>query len=281
MTHVQYAAVVLGSGQDGGVPQLGAPAGPERTASSVAVGGEDGISVLLDASPDLRLQQRRLVEDPAYSGRPGSNAFDALLLTHAHMGHYVGLAHFGKESHNADRLPCFATRPMLGFLQRNEPWAALFRNGNLVAEEIEAGVEFEVAPGWVVRAHLVPHRPEFSDTVAFEVRVPSGTSVLYLPDLDYWSGWPAAADVIAGVDVALVDATFYGAAEHPGRDLDDIPHPFVTETVALLSGLTGATRIVLTHLNWTNCLCDPQSPEIDLVGDAGFEVAYDGMRVAL
>ena len=41
------------------------------------------------------------------------------------------------------------------------------------------------------------------------------------------------------------------------------------------------TRIVLTHLNHTNPLCDPASPETEQVLDAGFEIAHDGLTVVV
>lgn len=283
MSGVQYTVIVLGSAQDGGVPQLGSGelSGPERTASSLAVVGSDGTAVLVDASPDLRLQQRRLAIDPDYTRRSDPQAFDAVLLTHAHMGHYAGLLHFGNEAHRARRLPCFASPSMLRFLCGNEPWAKLFRDGNLRAVAVEPGKVFDVVPGMRAVPHLVPHRPDFSDNLAFELMGPTGGSLLYLPDLDSWSEWPEASAVLSRVDAALVDATFYDDREHPHRDLAEIPHPFVTDTVERFATLVPETRIILTHLNWTNRLCDPAAPEHAPLIATGFTVAYDGLRLSL
>jgi len=283
MSGIHYTVIVLGSAQDGGVPQLGSgelPV-PDRSASSLAVVGSDGTAVLVDASPDLRLQQRRLAADPDYARRSDLQAFDAVLLTHAHMGHYAGLLYFGNEAHSTRQLPCFASPSMLRFLAGNEPWATLFRDGHLQAVTVEPGKVFDIVPGLSAVAHPVPHRPDFSDTLAFELIGPTGRSLLYLPDLDDWSDWPEASGVLSRVDTALVDATFYDDREHPHRDLADIPHPLVTDTIERFAGLASETQIILTHLNWTNRLCDPEAPEHARIRAAGFSVASDGLRLSL
>ncbi|MEX1281479.1 MAG: MBL fold metallo-hydrolase [Acidimicrobiia bacterium] len=244
---------VLGSGQDGGLPQLGsdhphdraAAEGvvPPRTASSVVV-EVDGFAVLCDVSPDVRHQLHRPV--------------DAIALTHGHMGHYAGLVHFGTEAAAIDGLAVMATPSMLGFLRANQPWAALFDEGRLVPATLK-GVD--LVP--------VPHRAEFTDTVAISVG-----GVLYLPDIDDWTAWPDHRSVVADHDLALVDATFWSADEVPGRDLSALPHPLVPDTLERFADV--ADRVVLTHLNHTNPLVDPASAASEHVRSLGFRVAEDG-----
>ena len=246
---------VLGSGQDGGLPQLlsthpndlAATEGriPRRTASSVVI-ESDGMRVLCDVSPDVRAQ----LDGPV----------DAIALTHAHMGHYAGLVHFGKEAMAADRLPVVATPSMLRFLRANEPWASLFEGGYLVEATI---------PG--IGLIPVPHRAEHTDTVAVSIG-----GVLYLPDIDAWDLWPEHRSVVAGHDLALLDASFWSADEVPGREVSEIPHPLVPDTIDRFADV--ADRVVLTHLNHTNPLCDPESTEAGQVRYAGFRVAEDGDR---
>jgi pyrroloquinoline quinone biosynthesis protein B len=79
--------------------------------------------------------------------------------------------------------------------------------------------------------------------------------------------------------VAVVDATFFSADELPGRDLSLIPHPLVTDTVERFAGI--GTRIILTHLNHSNPVGDPESAEAALVAAAGMEVATDGLEIGL
>jgi pyrroloquinoline quinone biosynthesis protein B len=89
--------VVLGVGQDAGIPQIGQHDDPSwddpwagRYATSLAViDHRSGARFLFEATPDLRAQMHRLDEIAApVSGPLGlSGAF----LTHAHIGHYAGL----------------------------------------------------------------------------------------------------------------------------------------------------------------------------------------------
>lgn len=261
--------IVLGSGQDAGVPQLGAPdRRPYRTAASLGVVTDAGM-LLLDASPDIRLQHRALVD------RLGEVPITAVALTHAHMGHYVGLVHFGKEAAATRNVPLYLTAAMVRFLAGNEPWATLLR-GHLLPRIVTPGERAGVLPGVTLVAIPVPHRGELSDTVAYVVEV-DGTRILYLPDLDAWEAWPEADRVLADVDVALVDGTFHDGDELTDRRQGAVPHPPMTDTAERFSSLAG--RIVFTHLNWTNPAADPTSPQASSLQTAGFAVAEDGMEV--
>jgi pyrroloquinoline quinone biosynthesis protein B len=264
--------VVLGSGQDGGNPQLGfaSGVGEPRTASSIAV-LDGGRAYLIDASFDLRHQQRRLVGDPGYSTESGA-VFDAVLLTHGHMGHYAGLLHFGKEANAARSIPLIASESMLGFLAGNEPWATLLGDGHLIPTVATGALHLG---SLVVEPIQVPHRAEFTDTVAWSVR--GDGAVLYLPDIDRWDAWPDAESVISSHDVALLDGTFFDEREPPGRSITEVPHPTIVDTMARFASLAASTRIVLTHLNHSNPAGDPGSPASAAVRAAGMELAGDGL----
>ncbi len=194
------------------------------------------------------------------------------------MGHYAGLVHFGKEAAAVDAMPCFASASMLSFLEDNEPWAVMFRDGRLVPAPLEPTVPVHVGERLQLIGHVVPHRPDFTDALALEFRSPTG-SLLYLPDIDNWDDWPALDDVVGGVDVALVDATFHSTDEHPGRDLSAIPHPLVGTTLRRFRAHLEDTRVILTHLNWTNPLSDPDSAAAAEATALGYEIAFDGMEV--
>ena len=103
---MKHFVVVLGSAQDGGLPQLGAShhqdlhaienPSYQRYGASIAVVSENGHCLLLDASPDLRFQHFQiLLKLPAYADArrrdPSLQPFQGIILTHAHMGHYLGL----------------------------------------------------------------------------------------------------------------------------------------------------------------------------------------------
>ena len=86
---------------------------------------------------------------------------------------------------------------------------------------------------------------------------------------------------MSGHEVCLLDATFYSAAELPGRDLKEISHPFITDTLKKFADLTAGRRIILTHFNHSNPVCDPSSAEGRSVVAAGFELAQEMMAIEL
>jgi pyrroloquinoline quinone biosynthesis protein B len=279
-------AVVLGIAQDGGVPHIGcaqelctrARRDPRRRLRVACLGLVDethGRRFLVDATPDLASQLESLNAGRAVERR---RPVDGILLTHAHVGHYAGLVYLGREALGADAVPVLATPRMAGFLRGNGPWSQLVSLGNVGLREIEPGREVELTPVLRVTPLTVPHRDEWSDTVAYRVRGPS-RSLLYVPDIDKWEKWERRLEEEVGrVDVALLDGTFHEAGEMPGRSLAEIPHPLVGETMARLSRL--ARLVVFIHLNHTNRLLWDEAARRDLSA-RGFRVARDGEELPL
>lgn len=281
---------VLGVAQDAGVPQaacmspacVAAREDPSRRelAASVAIALPDGAVWMIDATPDIREQldvamtMARELGAPADPRRP----IAGVLLTHAHMGHYLGLAHLGFEAAHTHGVEVIATPRMAAFLRDNAPWDQLVRLQNIALREITPGVALQLGPVRVVPI-AVPHRAEYTDTVAYRLEGPHAT-VLYVPDTDPWSKHGDPLALFEGVDVALVDATFASMDELPGRDLDEIAHPTVASTIELLGekAARGELRVVLIHLNHSNPLLDP-SRRGEL--PRGFEVATRGLELAL
>jgi pyrroloquinoline quinone biosynthesis protein B len=237
---------------------------------------DDGTTLLFDASPDLRLQYQRL--NAFRDSRPRS-PFDAVFITHGHMGHYAGLVHFGKEAANTSGVPLHADPSVIEFLSMNQPWAALFENGNILPSPVaSSGADAAVEFGSIrIVSVPVPHRVDFTATSAYSIEVDGSPWVLYLPDIDSWDAWPEAREVLARHELCLVDATFGSVDELPGRDITQIPHPLVTDTIERFADLTSTTGIVLTHINHSNALNDASSELALAARDRGFAVARDGL----
>jgi pyrroloquinoline quinone biosynthesis protein B len=275
-------AIVLGIAQDGGVPHIGCtqelcvsarrdPARRQRVASLGLVDDRAGRRFLIDATPDLPSQLESLNDGRA--GVERLRPVDGILLTHAHIGHYAGLMYLGREALGAHGVPVFATPRMARFLRDNGPWSQLVALGNIELRELEPGAEHSLTPSLRVTAVRVPHRDEFSDTVGYRVRGPSA-SLLYVPDIDRWEKWDRKVEEeVAGVDHALLDATFHSVGELPGRSASEVPHPLVAESMHRLSALAGRVRFI--HLNHTNPLLF-DSAALAEVEAAGFRVARDG-----
>jgi pyrroloquinoline quinone biosynthesis protein B len=273
-------AVVLGIAQDGGVPQLGCrqklcvdarrdPSKRRLVASLGLVDDRAGKRFVIDATPDFSEQVARLGRLP-----------DGILLTHAHIGHYLGLAQLGREVVNARRLPVFCTPSMARFLRENLPWSRLVAQENIEIREVEPGKEIALTDSLHVTPLNVPHRDEDSDTVAYVVSGPD-RRLLWLPDIDKWEKWDRRIeDVVKTVEAAFLDGTFFSADEIPSRSLAEIPHPLVPETVSLLSTEVRSTKIFFVHLNHTNRLLWDRKEARRLL-DKGFGIAAEGQRIGL
>lgn len=287
----RFELVVLGTAQDGGRPHLGCDRACCESARAsrhidypACIGIHDRASgelVMIEATPAIEPQVAALHRAFGITDR-GRRPIDALLLTHAHIGHYLGLAQLGREVAAVNALPVYVTPRFATFLRTNGPWSQLAELGQVDLREVKPGRAFEPIPGLSVEAISVPHRDELSDTVAFRLRGPN-RCVLFVPDIDGWDRHPGLLEeLLDGVDVAYVDGTFYDGRELPGRDLREIPHPLIVDTMERLAARArerpGSVRFL--HLNHTN----PLWLDARLVRELearGFAVAAMGEREEL
>jgi pyrroloquinoline quinone biosynthesis protein B len=289
--------VVLGIAQDGGMPQAGCdcshcsaarrnPALARHVAALAIRVPQTGHVYLVDATPDLPAQIEAIhAFRPHPEGKVDRAPVDGVLLTHAHIGHYLGLAHFGFESLNTHGIPVWASPRMAAFLRANGPWSQLVRLDNIALREFQPGRPFDLEAGVSITPIPVPHRDEYSDTMAFVIRGPKKT-LLYVPDTDAWSAWTQPLpDVLRDekVDVALLDGTFYSPDELPDRDVTKIKHPLITATMDLLAPLVkaGKVRVLFTHLNHSNPAFEADGAARKAIAARGFGVAAEGEEIGL
>jgi pyrroloquinoline quinone biosynthesis protein B len=283
-------ALVLGTAQDGGLPQAGcytqrcdaARRDPRYVASLALIQPSAERYYLVDATPDLT-RQVDLIPEPGFRRRAQARRpFDGIFLTHAHIGHYLGLALLGREGVGISRTPCYCSPGMAEYLSTNGPWSLMVNEGRLYFPTVPLDEWHQVDDALAVRLIPVPHRHEFSDTVAFVFRGPA-RSLLYVPDIDRWEDWQVdVEDLVREVDVAFLDGSFYSPSEVPGRNIEDIPHPLIPHSMDLLQRVVDdGNRVVFTHLNNTNPAHDESSDARRDIAARGFEVARAGMRVGL
>ena len=286
-----YRLMVLGVAQDAGRPQAGCrkdccrdivghPARHRSPAALAIVDTATGQRWLIDATPDLPRQLQRLDQRFPAATEPD---LSGIFLTHAHIGHYTGLMHLGREAMGARSIPVYAMPRMRAFLEGNGPWDQLVRLGNIVLVDLSADADVALAADLRVSPFRVPHRDEYSETVGFRITGPRRT-VLYIPDIDKWDRWETTLSAaLADVDLAYLDGTFFDGDELPGRDMSEIPHPFIVETLALLADLPEAerTRVRFIHLNHTNPALDANSKARRTIEAAGCRVAVEGDIVEL
>jgi pyrroloquinoline quinone biosynthesis protein B len=289
--------VVLGIAQDGGMPQAGCdcthcaaarrnPALARHVASlAIHVPRTDHV-YLVDATPDLPAQIETIHGFHHHpEGKVDRAPVDGILLTHAHIGHYLGLAQLGFESLNSQGIPVWASPRMAAYLRANGPWSQLVRLNNIALREVPPGKSFDLEAGVSVTPFQVPHRDEYSDTLAFIIRGPHHT-LLYVPDTDSWTAWPKPlTDVLRDekIDVALLDGTFYSPDELPDRDVTKIKHPLITTTMDLLEPLVkaGKVRVLFTHLNHSNPAFEADGAARKAIAARGFGLAAEGEAIGL
>ena len=281
---------VLGVVQDAGYPQAGCekeccqrvyknPANERYTVSLALVDPISNENWIFDATPNFKEQLKML---STQLKKPG-NLPNGIFLTHAHMGHYTGLMHLGREVMGAKEIPVFAMPKMKSYLENNGPWSQLVNLKNISLKEIKRDSVQVLNERISVTPILVPHRDEFSETVGFLIKVNS-KKVLFIPDIDKWSKWDRdIVSYIKQVDIALLDATFFKDGEIKGRAMSEIPHPFVEESMDLFKDLskTDKSKVYFIHFNHTNPLLIDKSEAQKKVYDAGFNLAKQGMVIPL
>lgn len=280
---------VLGVGQDAGYPQAGCfqphcmPGWEDKAkghgATSLAlVVPNSGKKYIFEATPNFP-QQFYQLELQAPSSR---FTLGGIFVTHAHIGHYAGLMFLGREAMGASSVPVFVMPKMRSFLQSNGPWSQLVKLRNIVLEPLKDKQLVEL--GTVsVTPFLVPHRDEYSETVGFQIKGQK-KSAIFIPDINKWQDWQTSlSQLVLANDYLLIDATFYADGELPGRDMSKIPHPFASESMALLNELPAKqkSKIWFIHMNHTNPLLDLDSRQSMLVKAQGFNIAYEGLILDL
>jgi pyrroloquinoline quinone biosynthesis protein B len=135
---------VLGIAQDAGYPQAGCRKGCcekawndpalRRHATCLAiVDPESGQRWLIECTPDFPKQLHQL---DAIAAPTNGLGIDGIFLTHAHIGHYTGLMHLGREVIGAGSVPVFAMPRMKQFLRSNGPWSQLVTANNIHIREL-------------------------------------------------------------------------------------------------------------------------------------------------
>jgi len=286
---------VLGTAQDGGLPHAACACdrcslarqdpGYRRQVASLALVLPSSDQVyLFDATPDLREQLATLGDVRHSPGdRVDRQPIDGVFLTHAHIGHYLGLAFFGYEAIHTSGLPVMATGRMSAFLRANGPWSQLVGMQNILLRELAPGQKHSLADNVVVTAVQAPHRDEYADTLGFLISGPDRT-VLYLPDTDSWIAWPTpVTELLERVDIALLDGTFFSVGELPGRSVEEIGHPLIEQSMDLLQGLVDdhGLQVYFTHLNHSNPALDRDGLARRRIESRGFHVLEEGQEFSL
>lgn len=293
----------LGAGAGGGLPQWNCGCGlcaaaragriSPMTQSSVAV-SPDGVGwVLLNASPDLRVQ---LQQTPAlHPVGLRESPVRAVIVTNGDVDHVAGLLSLREKT----GFDLFATAGTGAVLDAN-PIFGVLDPALVPRRTILLDTPFEPLPGLTVTAYAVPGKvPLYLEGADFDegatklmgdqtigLRIADGRGVFhYLPGCADLPDW--LCDGLSDADLVFFDGTVWadddmartGAGTKTGARMGHLAMTGPQGSLARLAGLRG--RRVFTHLNNTNPVLWPDGPERATLAQAGWEVAHDGMEIVL
>ncbi len=284
-THENPYVMVLGIAQDAGYPQMNCKkhcceaawenSELKRTTSCLAIiDPNTNEQWMIDATPNIKEQLQRL------KVKTGTEKVDGILITHAHIGHYTGLMHFGREVMGTNRIPVYVMPKMKNYLEQNGPWSQLVELENISLKRLQKDSSINLNNRIKITPFLVPHRDEFSETVGYEIKI-NNKILIFIPDIDKWETWQTdIIQLIKKVDYAFLDATFYKNGELK-RDMSEIPHPFVEESMEMFSKLSekDKAKVNFIHFNHTNPLLIDGSKAQNEVLQKGFNIAKENQII--
>ena len=278
----------LGIAQDAGIPQIGCSCktgkeilkGEREVEYPVALGlinEKSGKKFMIEATPAFPIQYGKLLDIEK------KEKLEGILLTHAHMGHYTGLLFLGREALNTKLMKVYTSKKMGDFLRENAPWNQLVKLQNIEIIEFENEKEFILDEGLKITPIEVKHRNEYADTFGFIIE--GEKRVFFVPDIDTWEGFEERLEkYLKEFDYLIVDATFYTKDEIRkirGRELKEIPHPTIEETMKfVLDRGFSPEKIIFTHFNHSNMIFSDNKIR-ESVERLGFGISKDGMTIEI
>ena len=265
---------------------------PIMTQSSIAVSADGESWAVLNASPDIGAQ---LLRSPALHPKALRHSpIGAVVLTNGDIDHLAGLLTLREKT----AFSLFATSAGMEILESNSVFNVLDRD--LVARtEIDLDVPFSPVPGLTVTPFAVPGKVALfleGDAAALDLKAVGAQTVglmletgetraAYIPGCAEVPDWLIAR--LGGVDLLLFDGTVWdnddmqrtGTGQKTGARMGHIQINGADGSLARFAALFA--RKLLIHINNTNPILQPGSPERAQVLAAGWEITFDGMEITL
>lgn len=290
---------ILGAAAGGGLPQWNCGCRNCRlarsgaiaalTQSSLAVSGNGRDWAVLNASPDIRVQLA--AAPPLAPSGLREVPLKAVLVTNGDIDHVAGLL----TLREAQPFTLFATPGIHAVLAANPVFAAL-DPALVVRAEVALGQPFELVAGVTATLFAVPGKvPLYMEGAVVETRLvgdqtvgvrleSGGARAFYIPGCAALP--PDLAARIDGADLLFFDGTLWrddemirlGLGAKTGARMGHMSMSGPEGSLAAFAPLK-VGRKVFVHMNNTNPVLDPASPERAEAGAAGWIIGEDGMEI--
>jgi pyrroloquinoline quinone biosynthesis protein B len=277
---------ILGSAAGGGLPQwncacvncVAARTGKidPQTQSSIAIGaGSEEFQNwwLINASPDLSQQIETAAQFQPRRNGSRNTPIAGVLLTNADIDHALGLLLLRQQEKPLVVYATDETRTALAWLDRTLArfCGIEWRTATPKLQSLDCGMAFRAI--------------ELPGTVAFQLRDDtSGRTALFAPNVGNFT--QELRDAVHTSDLLMFDGTFWGDGElgrvRPGaRSAREMNHLPIEDGSFDVLRQSPARHKIYIHINNTNPILMPGSPERTELEQAGIEVAHDGLEMVL
>ena len=291
--------LVLGAAAGGGLPQWncgcsncrdargGKIAPASQSSLAVTLNGDDW--AVLNASPDIRAQMMACPQMHPRDLRDTPLA--SVLVTNGDIDHIAGLLSLREQT----PFSLFGTSEILGVLADNRVFDAVSTE-KVARRTLEIGKPFDLLDGLSAQVFPVPGKvPLFMEGETVEtdvvgeqtvgVRLSDGETIAY-----YIPGCadvtPDLLTILQDADQIFFDGTLWddeemirsGTGVKTGRRMGHISISGGDGSIARLEGLSANKTFI--HINNTNPVWQPDSPERAFVEAAGWTIAADGMEIS-
>lgn len=299
MADASLRILILGSAAGGGLPQWNCGCAncvkarrgeiPSRTQSSIAVSADGRNWAIINASPDIRAQ---LAACPALHPRgPRLSPVAGVLVTNGDIDHIAGLLTLRERQ----PFTLFSTGEIARVIRENRIFDAVSTEV-VPRREVALGRPVEIAPGVEAELFAVPGKvPLFMEegevrtdlegeqTVGVRLAA-NGREAFYIPGCARLTG--ALAERLAGASLVLFDGTVWeddemirtGVGTKTGARMGHMAMHGPGGSINAFANL-GVARKVFVHMNNTNPVLDPASPERAAAEAAGWTIGEDGMEL--
>ncbi|MDP6328356.1 MAG: MBL fold metallo-hydrolase [Candidatus Thalassarchaeaceae archaeon] len=285
------SVTILGTAQDGGIPQAGCSCERCNEAHkdlklrkypvSLGIIGTDGSKHIIEVTKNLS-------EQLMIWSTNGNELFipETVSITHLHLGHVEGIGQFGKPVMASKEVDVFLSHKNKNIFDERSDIKLMIEENNIRTHAKNFNQLFEPMQGcgFSLQFISIPHRSELGDTAAIIIKG-NKRNILFMPDQDSWKEtleYYSKENIreflkMFDINEALIDGTFWSMEELPGRNISEIPHPTIQDSLKLLGKrMENDPRISFLHLNHSNPVNDIGSKQRKLVEENGWRVSEIG-----